>query len=332
MAIEFSTDVIKCFKCGKSYPKRKGNFPVSYGEMHKGTGFLPVCTDCVVNLYSTYLSQCNDVKMAVRQVCRKLDIYWDERILDSVLKKAAPSSIITQYINRTTNNVYAGKSYDDTLLAEGTFWAFGPAPVKEEEVSVPVDIAGIADDDDGFEVTEEMKLFWGNGLSAEMYRDLEQRYAYWTSAFPSDEKLDIGTEALIRQICNLEIDINVGRAAGLDVSKSISTLNTLLGSANLKPVQREKSGENLDEIPFGVGIGWCEEYKPISEPDEEFKDVDGIRKYISVWFYGHLAKMLGKKNLYSKLYEDEIAKLRVERPQYVDEDDEEFVNDILSGK
>lgn len=332
MPIDFNADNIRCYRCGKTYTKRRGNFPASYGESHKGVGFLPICTECVNNIYSSYLSQTNDAKLAVRQVCRKLDIYWDERIYESVMKKASPSSVAIQYIIRTTNNVYAGKSYDDSLLADGTLWSFGQVPVISEKENEAVPVSDITDDEDSFEVTEDMKMFWGNGLSSEMYRDLEQRYAYWTSAYPSSEKLDIGTEALIRQICNLEIDINIGRSAGIDVSKSISTLNTLLGSANLKPVQREKSGENLNEIPFGVGIGWCEEYKPISEPDEEFRDVDGIRKYISVWLYGHLAKMLGKKNLYSQLYEDEIAKLRVERPQYVDEDDEEFINDILSGE
>ena len=41
--------------------------------------------------------------------------------------------------------------------------------------------------------------------------------------------------------------------------------------------------------------------------------------------------MLKIKNSYSKLYEDEIARLRVERPEYTAEDDEDFFQDVFSG-
>jgi len=40
--------------------------------------------------------------------------------------------------------------------------------------------------------------------------------------------------------------------------------------------------------------------------------------------------MLGIRNTYCKLYEDEIAKMRIERPEYEDDDDETMFNDIFS--
>ena len=39
--------------------------------------------------------------------------------------------------------------------------------------------------------------------------------------------------------------------------------------------------------------------------------------------------MLGIKNTYCRLYEEEIAKMRVDRPEYEDEDDETLFNDIF---
>ena len=54
-------------------------------------------------------------------------------------------------------------------------------------------------------------------------------------------------------------------------------------------------------------------------------------KYVTVWMFGHLCKMLGIKNSYCKMYEDEIAKLRVERPEYDDEDDDTMLNDLFGG-
>ena len=40
--------------------------------------------------------------------------------------------------------------------------------------------------------------------------------------------------------------------------------------------------------------------------------------------------MLGIKNSYCKLYEEELAKMRIERPEYDDEDDEVFIGRDLA--
>ena len=37
---------------------------------------------------------------------------------------------------------------------------------------------------------------------------------------------------------------------------------------------------------------------------------------------GHVLRMLGKKNGYEKMYQDEIDRLRVEKPEYDGDDDE----------
>lgn len=150
------------------------------------------------------------------------------------------------------------------------------------------------------------------------------------SHLPSGIDLGIGIDALIRQICNLEVDINRDRTAGKQVDKAIGTLNTLLGSAMLKPNQKADNADSaLERTPFGVWIKRWEDKRPIPEPDPEMKDVDGIVRYIDIWLRGHLAKMLGKKNAYSALYEKEIAKKRIERPEFSDEDDETFFSDAF---
>ena len=45
---------------------------------------------------------------------------------------------------------------------------------------------------------------------------------------------------------------------------------------------------------------------------------------------GHVSKMLGLKNTYTRLYEQEIERLRVEKPEYEDEDDETLLIDSYS--
>lgn len=327
-----SSDRAVCTKCGTDYSRRKGYFPVSYSLLHKGIGYIPVCKDCIDKMYNGYLSQCNSAKYAVRQICRKLDLYWSESVYSVVSRKSTTRSMMTQYIAKINSVTYAGKSYDDTLSEEGTLWSF---------IEVESDMANITyekkydSSDSGEEqsdaVSDEMVAFWGSGYSPSMYAELEQRRTYYISKFPKDAELDVGFEILIRQICNLEVNIARDSAAGKSIDKSVNSLNTLLGSLNIKPTQKkfDDSDSSIDKTPLGIWAQRIEYKRPIKEIDPELQDVDEIKKYVSIWFLGHLCKMLGIKNSYCKLYEEEIAKMRIEHPEYEDEDDETMFNDIF---
>lgn len=337
MAIEIDSARSVCGRCGIDYSRQKGYFPVSYAALHKGIKHTHICRDCIDALYEGYFAKCNDAKIAVRQMCRKLDLYWNETIFNQVAKKATVRSMMTEYIRKTATNKYAGKSYDDTLLEEGTLWNFDNSQGDTADVTNATNIVDEAKEVpamslEDYGITEEVAAFWGPGYTPEMLVDLEQRRQYWMSRLPKEIDVDIGTEAIIRQLCSLELDINRDRAAGRSVDKNVNTLNTLLGSACLKPTQKkDDSDSSVDNTPFGVWIRRWENQRPIPEPDPELEDVDGIVRYISIWYFGHLCKMLGIKNTYCKLYEDELAKMRIERPEYDDEDDETMFNDIFGS-
>lgn len=338
MALEITAEKVVCPRCGTAFGKRKGYFPVSYAAMYKGSGYIPICKECIDVMYKNYLGQCNKSELAVRQMCRKLDLYWSKDIFDYVSKKSSSRSVMSQYIVRTNIISSAGKCYDDTLMEEDSLWSFDN---KEEEIANPEehdDVDVTSSNESSSEsaekkVTKKMVKFWGSAYSPEMVLQLEERYKYWMSRLPDDSEIDIGTEILLKQISALDIDINNCRVGdGKNVDKLINTQSNLLRDLNLKPVQRKKDdSDSLNDVPFGVGIAWCEKKRPIAEPSEEFKDVDGILRYILTWVYGHLAKMMGKQNLHSRLYEEEIAKWRVERPEFNDEEDEDFIADTLSS-
>lgn len=328
--IEVNGSSAVCVRCGTMYGKRKGYFPVSYGSTYKGTGYLHMCKECIEDLFSTYLAQCKDNKLAVRQVCRKLDIYWNESIFETVEKRNTTRSLMSGYLQKVTNNNAIGKSYDDTLLEDGTFWSFSDKPIAQEVV-----VTSEREEDD-IEIEQSIIDFWGSGLPKQHYIDLEQRRAYWMKRLYGDKdqdelNLDAGTEGLIRQICNLETEINRDKAAGRPINNNVNTLNSLLGSANLKPTQKKDTTEGMStSTPYGVWIKKIENTRPISEPSAEFKDVDGVVKYITTWFLGHLCKMMGVKNSYCKLYEDELERYRVEYPEFEEDDDETFFNDVFA--
>lgn len=328
MSIEVNASSAICSKCGRSYGRRKGNFPVNYGLLYKGIGYITVCKECIDNMYNGYLSQCNNSKDAVRQMCRKLDLYWNERVYEVVERKSTTHTMMTSYISKINTTTYSGKSYDDTLADEGTLWDWGKdiitEPTNDDEVKLeesPVKIE---------EISEDVIAFWGTGYTSEMYTDLEQRRSYWMSRFPADYELDIGTEAIIRQICSLELDINRDRAAGRAVDKSVNALNTLLGSASLKPAQKKGDADaSIYNTPMGVWIDRFEFKRPIPE-DETEEDTNYLKKYILAWFSGHISKMFGFKNANTKLYDEEIAKYRVCRPEFDDDSDDDLMYEVLS--
>ena len=328
MPIAVDSDRAICTRCGTEYGKRSGAFPACYAESYKGLGYIPICKECIDGIYNKYLSQCKDPRAAVRQMCRKLDLYWHDGIFDSISRQNPIKALIFLYITKINSPTYAGKSYDNTLMTEDRLWSFG-----KEKKDLPEDIVSKAEKEDTpieAMVAPEIIEYWGAGYTPEMYAELEKKKEYWLSKMSNGEDLDVSTEAIIKQICGLELDISRDRAAGRSVDKNINALNTLLGSANLKPSQKKDDGDaSLEKTPFGMWIQKWEEKRPIPEPDPELKDADGIVKYILTWFYGHLAKMCNIKNAHSKLYDDAIETLRAEHPEYDDEDDDEMMYDLL---
>lgn len=329
MAIEVAQSTVVCCKCGRAYKQRRGYFPVSYAVLYKGIGYMPVCKECIDKLYNDYLIECGNSKDAVRQVCRKLDIYWNEGAFNSADKRSSSRTMMSGYLTKINTVTFGGMSYDDTLKEEGALWKFGADETEQDAPRVAAEPEEVQDD---AEVPKDVIAFWGPGFSPAMYRDLEQRRKYWMKKLSGEGvNLDGGTEALLRQICIMELTINQDRAAGHAIDKNVNALNTLLGSASLKPAQKkDTSGEDaaLASTPLGVWLYRYEQKRPLPEVDDDMKDVNGIRKYVFTWM-GHLCKMLGLKNGYTDLYENEIARLRVEKPEYDGEDDEAFMSRIF---
>lgn len=306
-----------CAMCSKEYKRQKGNYTASQSTLYRGNGgYIPVCNNCVDELMEHYTSALGSEAEALKRLCMKFDIYWNPEILDMCNKTSNSSSIFRTYCGKTFLNKYIGKTYDTTLDEElvshiqSSTRAIESFDNESEQASLTSDSM----------ISESIIRYWGTGFTPAMYLELENRRKYWLSQFPKDYTLDPGEEAILRQICNLEIDINRDRAMGKAIDKSVNSLNNLLKSMNMQPSQKKEAEDNY--IPFGVEIQKFEDEHPIIEPDDDFKDVDGIRKNYITWFLGSLCKTLGVKNRYSDLFEEEIQQYTVERPSYNDEEDD----------
>lgn len=112
MPIEIKASGHVCRRCGNSYGKLSGNFLVCYGALYKGAGYLPYCNHCVEDMYMSYLRQCGDQQAALRQLCRKLDLYWSAELYESILAKTTPANIVKDYIAKLRGKNCIGKSFE----------------------------------------------------------------------------------------------------------------------------------------------------------------------------------------------------------------------------
>ena len=292
-----------------------------------------MCYGCVDMLFYDYKETLGDDEAAMERVCMKLDVYWHPEVYAMVQKsKATNASRVRHYMSRVNLLKYCDKTYDDTIDEEY-------AAEQEAERNRKFGITQSSGDSkdasrtDSYEpppISQEDYNFWGSGYPDEFYNALKTRYEYWTKDL--QKPLDSAEEALYKHICILEATITRNTIEGKPVETTVKQLNDLIGSVNRKPSQQKTEADiEFGDLPLGVGIKIYENARPIPKPIPEFEDVDGVKRYISIWFLGHLCKMLGIKNTYCKLYEDELEKMRLDRPDLEEEDDEGLFNEIFGG-
>jgi hypothetical protein len=85
--------------------------------------------------------------------------------------------------------------------------------------------------------------------------------------------------------------------------KMMKTLSTQMQDANIKPVQVKSASEDGGFRSWGEIVKMIEETEPISDQQDEFKDVDGIYKYIDRWFITQMKRVFGK------IKDEDIVKL-----------------------
>lgn len=314
-----------CCRCGTAYSRQKGYFPVSHSPMYRGTGYLPICSDCIDKVYEQYRDMLADDREAMRRICMKLDLYWSDSIYDMVERTAGINSYIRNYIGKTNLIKYIDKTFDDTLLEE----SMQNIDRRSDIFSFSEEFSSDEDKDDSVPVEQSVIDFWGVGYAPSFYDELERRYKDWTGNIPVTEPSE---RSLYRQICLLEATIARDSAHGKPIDKNVNALNTLLGSMNLKPTQRKDEADaELEKMPLGVGIQKWEYSRPLPETPKENKDIRGTVKNITTWYLGHVCKMVGLRNSYCKMYEDAMDELRVKHPEYDEDDDESFLSDIFGG-
>lgn len=327
----------RCTCCGESYESQRNNFPISPSQLWAGWGgYFPVCKKCMKRYYDWLLYDIfhDDETAAMRRMAQLCDWYFSDDILATAMGMAGdvPYSLVNAYTMRV-NAPYIrkrGLSYADTILDQQTQdkqeeekekasneEAIAKAVAdKEKELreyyedqideirrNGRMGLVGDAPEITMADIDPGTVRFFGVGFTPDEYFYLENQYNDWTKSYPCDSKAQ---EEIFKNISLAQL--NVLRAQHNpdgDVTKAIKAFNDQLTMANIAPNQQKNALNDADT--FGTLIERWENEKPIPKPDPEWEDVDGIRKYISTWFFGHLCKMFKVKNDWASQYEDEIA-------------------------
>lgn len=308
----------KCFSCTRIYDKQSDNFFISGSDIYiENDYYIPWCKKCINDMYKRFIDEYHSDDMAMRRICMMTDSYWSPEIFGMTDKPTSAKTRVELYFSKLNTFKYRGLDYSDTIRDEGG--TIGTV------VKLPDD-SNADDNRKLISVPQETIDFFGPGLSSSMYKELARRYDAWKKKLGGDIS-DPGAQAIVKQICNLEMTINRDMTLGRAIDKNTNALNNLLSSANLKPSQRkDELDAEMEATPFGVWINKIENTEPIPEPAPEFRDVDGIGRYITVWFFGHLCHMLHIDNEASRAFEEyqkEKDKYTVEKPHYEGDDEEE---------
>lgn len=325
--------VFRCTRCGREHTKQKGLYPASYSPLFReNNGFVPICSVCLDELYEQYCGRMTSEEDAMRRVCMICDLYWSPSLF-SAIRSGEPMGLspVRTYISKLNITKYNGKTFDDTLDDEhlATVDTTAPESVQPvaEEKPAKEKKQVVATPGEPPKPSAETILFWGTGFTPEIYQDLNLRYQNWTRNL--QKPLELATETLYKQLCIQQVNVNLLMMSGKSVDGAQKAITDILTKLGISPDQQvdEDEAALIENTPMGIWIRRWEDKRPLPEEDDDMKDRNGVIRYIHTWFFGHIGKMLGIKSPYTKMYEDEIDKYRIERPDLADVDDDDIIND-----
>lgn len=305
-------EIIKCNKCGEW--KNVDAFYQSNDSADRIEHYG--CKACILDECTDYDKKTKirtDNKEKTIETFKKLNWYFNENTYLEQLRKlneATGEKVRSTAIQQWIVMIHSLPQYENYTFKNSIF----------------VDDGEVIEMSTSRKPRKEIIKLFGSGFTNEDYLYLQDQYDEWRARTQVNSK---SQEMYVIQICFKQLDIWKCQKTGKDTDKLIKSLNDLMSAANLQPRQNVGNA-STDSLTFGQLIEKWEQSDPIPEPSEEFKDVDGIGKYIRVWFKGHLSRALGLDNGYSREYDEYIKEFTVEKPEYAGVEDGEESESIYS--
>lgn len=283
-----------CTHCGKF--KKPEDFYKSSASSNIHFGRMTVCINCIVKMYDKLFEVSESQRKSIYEICAEINIPFIDAVCQASIDGKAHT--IRGYITKINSlPQYKGMTFKDGEIGSNIQLVDSVKNIDCEEL-----ISEIT------EVTQDMVRFWGNLPKPDILW-LQTEYTDWCRRYKVDTK---AMEFIVKQICQVSLQIYKKNEQGNFPQKEIESLQKLMDSAALKPVQENSANGNGNITPM-MWIQKFENERPVcDEKLEEFRDVDGIWKLIRIFFVGHLCKMLNMQNEFSEEYEMEMLKYSVE--------------------
>lgn len=170
-----------------------------------------------------------------------------------------------------------------------------------DDITGKTNKAELLDIDTDFQLTDEIVKKWGRNLELEDYIFLEEEFEN-LGGYEAETTIQ---ERLFKNMAKTQWMANKAYEEGDHgkYEKMMKTLSQQMNDANIKPVQVKSASEDGGFRSWGEIVKMIEETEPISDQQDEFKDVDGIYKYIDRWFITQLKRVFGK------IKDEDIVKL-----------------------
>lgn len=310
-----NNDLLLCPKCN-SWQKADTGF---YMDKDYATNRYPICKRCLLAMVEqrkTDREEPNETKESVQKVLRMMNRVYDEGFYDECVKGAldnakernrqSPFATYITAIQSLPN--WQNKFWEDSVFLDGN-------EQSEEEIN------------ENSRIIKAARKRFGNEYSLNDLFFLETQYEDWVQRYACESKAQ---EVLFQRIAHVQLAIEKAQRQGKDTDKLDKTLQDLMSSNSIKPAMNNSSAFT-EAKTFGQLIEEWENNKPVPTVEEEFQDVDNIALYTDVFFRGHLAKMMGLKNGYSKYYESYMDKYRAKKKEYSEEENSEALFDQIFG-
>lgn len=262
---------VYCRKCQKHLSSN--NFYEATNPILDKNGFQSICKNCCQEIYNEYFKIYGNMKDAMYNTCRDLDIRFDEDVLkqcqsqiETLLSKNKKADKVFGYYKSKLGSTGKANSQIESLR-------FKDSHIEKQ---LHGGIENITDDE---KIDEKLKLFWGEGFTSEDYKFLEMELAEWEKTYKHDNQAHI---TLLREICIQTLVIRKKRKNGEDVKKDQDELQALMKTADVDPSSTSMANAGKSQQAYGVWIKDIEQYRPAEwfDKQDKYKDMDGFIPYI----------------------------------------------------
>lgn len=312
----------KCCSCGTEYTSQEGNFSKSSSDLFAGNnGHVPFCMECIEKYYMDKLLPAleYDERRSIEMICAICDWIYDDDAFDMAKKaQEATGGIMT--------SLYAGRRRLRSIKLKGDTYLDTIIKRREDAArlgtSADIDVLRQEAMEKPREVDPAIVKLFGTGYSPDEYDFLDEQYRDWTDRYDCQTKAQ---EELFKNLSVAQLNIRIAQESrhAKSSAEAFKAFRELMDTAKITP--KQNGDDTLAETnTFGTLIKKWEDERPIPQPAPEWEDVDGIKKYMSTWFFGHLCKMFKIDNDYTRAYDEEISKFTVDAPVVAEDDDEEI--------